>query len=561
MRRARPFAAFLAASALAAILASCASRHDSAHPALGPATARFTADDAALVHFLGRLTFAAIPEDVASVRQAGLASYLESQLHPERIDDSVLEARLAAFETLRLTSRDIAERYYQPAIEARRARQAAAAEGAAPGARGASASRAPTPDQQEAFRRERLVMAELAGQKLLRAVYSRRQLQEVLVDFWFNHFNVFSGKGADRALVTSYERDVIRPRVFGTFRELLGATAESPAMLFYLDNWMSADPSGPHALVPPSQPTRPGVLSRPRVVRLQPVKPKKASNRGLNENYARELMELHTLGVEGGYTQHDVVEVARCFTGWTIAQPRAGGGFSFDPRRHDFGEKHVLDKVIKAGGGKGDGDQVLDLLSRHPSTARFLATKLVRRFVADVPPPALVDRVAKRFRETGGDLRQVYEAIFLSPEFWSAQSRAAKVKSPFEFVASALRTTKAEVTDASASVQAIRRLGMPLYGCLTPNGYGDTAEVWVNTGALLGRMNFALALADNRLPGVRVDLVALAGSGEIDAARAAILSRVLDNRAAPATLSTLQKATTLPQLTALVLASPDFQRR
>jgi uncharacterized protein (DUF1800 family) len=565
----RRSAGILAASALALALAGCASGTGPARPPLSPgAEPRAAAtDEAALVHLLSRTSFAATQEALAALQREGVAAYLETQLHPERIDDSALERRLASFDTLRLSSRDIAEEYYKPAAEARKARQEAA-RAAKPGDGQTATPPPPTPAEQEAFRKERLVMTELSAQKLLRAVYSERQLQEVLVDFWFNHFNVFSGKGADRGLITSYERDVIRPHVFGTFRQLLGATAESPAMLFYLDNWMSVDPNGPHsvgqAAMPPMRATMRGAPLRPRPP-TGPPQPNaaaaKAPKRGLNENYARELMELHTLGVDGGYTQRDVVEVARCFTGWTIAQPREGGGFRFDPRQHDPGQKVVLGHVIKAGGGRGDAEAVLDLLARYPATSRFIAAKLVRRFVADVPPPALVERVAKRFRDTGGDLGEVYRAILTSPEFWSEQARAAKVKSPFEFVASALRATRAEVTDAASSVQAVRTLGMPFYGCLTPNGYGDTADTWVNTGALLNRMNFALALVDNRLAGVRVDLAVLAGPGGVPAARTAILARLLDNRAAPATLATMEKATTVPQVAALALGSPEFQRR
>jgi uncharacterized protein (DUF1800 family) len=543
--------ACLAAAVLApglAVLVGCASGGPSRPPAATPLHGSpAVADEAALRHFLSRTSFGATPASLDALRRAGVERYLESQMRPERIDDGAADARLSSFHTLHLSSREIVEEYYQPVIEARRAAQLAAPAGGPP-----AAPRPPTPELRDALRKQRVVLDELAEQKLLRAVYSERQLQEVLVDFWFNHFNVFSGKGADRGLITSYERDVIRPHVFGTFRELLGATAESPAMLFYLDNWTSVDPNGPHA-------PGPTAMRRGARAAMPPANARRAG-RGLNENYARELMELHTLGVDGGYTQQDVIEVARCFTGWTITQPREGGGFRFDARLHDPGRKLVLGHEI-TGGGKGDGDKVLDLLARHPSTARFIATKLLRRFVADTPPPALVDRVAKRFQETGGDLRETYLAIFRSPEFWSREARAAKVKSPFEFVVSALRTTLADVTDASASVQAVRTLGMPLYGCQTPNGYGDTAETWVNTGALLNRMNFALALVDGRLAGARVDLQALAGPGDVAAARQALVARLLDDRAAPATAATIGKATTVPQVAALVLGSPEFQRR
>jgi uncharacterized protein (DUF1800 family) len=295
--------------------------------------------------------------------------------------------------------------------------------------------------------------------------------------------------------------------VFGKFRDLLGATAKSPAMLFYLDNWMSADPNGPH----PEKGSGVVFRKRPRVGfgpilprnHSRPLLPRPAQpgqqnrRRGLNENYGRELMELHTLGVDGGYTQKDVTEVARAFTGWTIENPRMGGGFVFEPRIHDPGEKVVLGHVIKAGGGQSDGEQVLDILAKHPSTARFIATKLVRRFVSDNPPPTLVDRAAARFRQTDGDLREVVRTILTSPEFFSPDARGAKVKTPFEFVASALRTTGVEVEDATMYVRGLQQLGMPLYMCQPPTGYADTADAWVNTGALVNRMNFALRLARN----------------------------------------------------------------
>jgi uncharacterized protein (DUF1800 family) len=341
------------------------------------------------------------------------------------------------------------------------------------------------------------IIAELQASRILRAVYSERQLQEVLADFWFNHFNVDARKGRDRFLLTGYERDAIRPHVLGKFRDLLGATAKSPAMLFYLDNWMSADPNGPHPEMRPAHVVRGpfgGRVVAPPAPRPQPQNQQK---KGLNENYARELMELHTLGVDGGYTQKDVTEVARAFTGWTIENPRRGGGFTFERRLHDPGQKVVLGHVIKAGGDESDGEQVLDILARQPATAHFIATKLVRRFVSDTPPPALVDRAAKRFRDTDGDLREVLRTILTSPEFASPDVYAAKVKSPFEFVASALRAAGTDPVDAKPLIRQLQQMGMPLYMCQPPTGYKDTADAWVNTGALVNRINFALKLAQN----------------------------------------------------------------
>src|SRR5215831_17784178 len=339
---------------------------------LGLAVFAIPSDEAAVTHVIDRVSFGARQEDVPRVTAIGIERYIDEQLHPERLPDSGVDARLSDLTTLRMSSREIAERFEIPLVQARRA---AARDNAAAG------DAKPNPEMQQ---RANTVMLELQQQKILRAVYSTRQLQEVLVDFWFNHFNVDARKGVDRFLLTEYERDVIRPHVFGKFRDLLGASAKSPAMLFYLDNWMSIDPNGLHG--------------RPRFPRQNPNAPK-----GLNENYGRELLELHTLGVDGGYTQQDVTEVARAFTGWTIDQPRQGGGFRFDPRRHDDGRKRVLDHVINAG-GQHDGEEVLDILAKHPSTAHFISTKLAMRFVSDDPPPALVDRMAETFLKKNGDI-------------------------------------------------------------------------------------------------------------------------------------------------------------
>ena len=274
--------------------------------------------------------------------------------------------------------------------------------------------------------------------------------------------------------------------------------------------------------------------------------------RGLNENYARELMELHTLGVDGGYTQKDVQEIARAFTGWTLTQPRRGGGFAFEPRMHDNGEKIVLGKKIKSGGGKKDGEQVLDLLAKHPSTAKFIATKLARRFVADEPPKELVERAAAVFLKSDGDIREVVRTIVTSPEFFATAAYRAKVKSPFDFVASAVRASGADATNAMPLVQTMRDLGMPLYMCQPPTGYSDRADAWVNTGALLNRMNFSVALSSGRLRGITP-------APGVD--QKAIVIGALAGDLSDSTKSTVEKATNTPQAVALVLGSPEFQRK
>jgi uncharacterized protein (DUF1800 family) len=513
--------------------------------AVGRTAAPPPPDDEAVVHVLNRIAYGPRPGDIERVRALGIERYIDEQLRPERIADAAIAPRLAGLTTVRMSPDEIVKDIERPQIEARRERrQQAAGDGQTP------PPMPPDPIQQRA----NSLVVELSEQKILRAVYSERQLQEVLTDFWFNHFNVDARKGRDRFFLTEYERDVIRPRVLGRFRDLLGATAKSPAMLFYLDNWMSADPNGPHPAARTArgfQPRR-GVRGNPFPAApgggaekaATPQRPK-----GLNENYGRELMELHTLGVDGGYTQADVTEVARAFTGWTIEPPQRGAGFRFDPRLHDDGRKVVLGHVIKAGGGESDGEQVLDILAAHPATATFIATKLVRRFVGDTPPPALVARAAKRFRDSGGDLREVTRTILTSPEFRSRDAYRAKTKTPLEFVASALRASGAEIDEARPLVRELQQLGMPLYMCQPPTGYADAADAWINTGALVNRMNFALRLASNRVPHVA------AGTA---AARVDVLAGV---PLSESTRATIARAADPAQIAALTLGSPEFQRR
>ena len=426
-------------------------------------------------------------------------------------------------------------------------------------------------------------MNELMQSRLLRDVDSDKQLQEVLTDFWFNHFNVFVGKGQVRDYLTSYERDVIRPHVLGNFRDLLGATAHSPAMLFYLDNFLSADPSAAARQAQERamrQQMRRGGWGRPNPPPQQAQNNKKKQERGLNENYGRELMELHTLGVDGGYTQKDVTEVARCFTGWTIEKPREYPQFKFDDKLHDPAPKYVLGKKIHAGGMK-DGEQVIELLSKNPNTAKFISTKLARRFVSDNPPPELVQRMTKTFQKSDGDIREVMQTMIYSQEFWSREAYRAKVKTPFELVVTSVRALGTDVDTPMPLVQWVGRIGEPLYQCQPPTGYSDKAETWVNTGALLNRLNFSLALAGNKVRGSRSDVLALLGSDSNAEPRKALDRAVqvfLGGQAAVGTVETLQKQLDNPQVvqaklddpvkqvdlgvvTGLVLGAPEFQRR
>ena len=521
--------------------------------------------DRRIEHALNRLTFGPRPGDAAAVKAIGLNKWIEQQLHPESIPENfVLSQKLKTLDTLSLPSAELVRSYPSqqeirqmvngqlpfPSDPERRMmiqklvvryQEKAKAGGqqdanpnlpdtkrlgdllsrdemrslrtGSPAQRLAALEAMPRDRQDEVIAamgagmrqaifaaaspelRRKLEMAngpaqvvarDLTEAKVLRAVYSSRQLQEVLDDFWYNHFNVFLEKGADRYLVTEYERDAIRPHVLGKFRDLLEATAKSPAMLFYLDNWQSVGPNAPGA-------------GRGNG---------KQARRGLNENYGRELMELHTLGVNGGYTQKDVTEVARCFTGWTINQPQRGGKFMFNPRLHDNGEKVVMGVKVPAGGGESDGEKVLDILAHHPATAHFISLKLAMRFVADAPPESLVARMAETFQKTDGDIRAVLETMLKSKEFWSEGAYRSKMKSPLEMVASAVRAVNGNVDFAFPLVNQVAQLGEPLYRKVEPTGYSNSSKEWMNSAGLMARMNFALQLADNKIPGVKVEKTA-----------------------------------------------------
>jgi uncharacterized protein (DUF1800 family) len=638
------------------------------------------------VHALNRLTFGPRPGDVERVAQIGVDKWIDLQLHPDKIDDSALDARLAPFRTLNMGTKEIVENFppeqvirqiadgkasmprdptkravYEAQLqryEDKKERKQDAAKGNAATAAGQDASAAGNdsnnnadgskddggkpddPDQMQRREKRRIanlkaqelldlpadermkqilqmspeeqralastrgakgdaltdgmspkqketvmalnnpqqvVVNELMQAKLLRAIYSERQLDEVMTDFWFNHFNVFINKGADRYLLTSYERDAIRPHVLGKFEDLLVATAKSPAMMFYLDNWLSVGPNSEIALGITTHRYGYGPQNRPR-------KGKQAS--GLNENYGRELMELHTLSVNGGYSQKDVTEVAKVFTGWTLEQPKKGGDFHFEPRMHEPGDKIVLGHRIKSN-GEQEGLEVLHLLAHNPRTAHFISQKLAVRFVSDNPPPALVDRMTETFLKKDGDIREVLRAMFKSPEFWSPDTYRAKVKTPLEFVISSVRASGAEVDDGRALVATLNNMGMPLYGMMPPTGYSMKADTWVNSSALLGRMNFALGLASGKVKGVKVDsaildmrtaagttvgtmdpLQALATlensllAGEISKQTHDTISKQMDDPTiSQRKLDDPERSPNIAAITGLILGSPEFQRR
>ena len=581
--------------------------------------------DEAIQHALNRLAYGPRPGDVERIKQMGLAKWIDLQLNPKSIDDSAVEARLHVYPTLTMKTSDLLAEYPNPKQAVKQAEQTGqpqsqeqvaqrqadeaitAMSRGMDSANGAAITNADTPSPMKLnpatrggggkkdvlggdpndvpraisddSKRPQRVVEELAMAKMTRAIYSERQLQQVMDDFWLNHFNVFAGKGEVKWYLTSYERDVIQPNTMGKFKDLLNATAKSPAMLFYLDNFLSADPNAAQR------------QAMERAMRQQmrrgpygtPPRPQQAQNkkqqRGLNENYGRELMELHTLGVDGGYTQKDVTEVARCFTGWTIEKPREVAQFKFDEKVHDPGPKVVLGKKIHAGGMK-DGQEVLELLAKNPSTAKFISTKLARRFVSDTPPSTLVDRMAKSFQKSGGDIREVMRTMIYSPEFWSKDAYRAKVKTPYELVVSSVRALGTDVDTPMPLVQWVGRIGQPLYQCQPPTGYSDKAQTWVNSGALLNRLNFSLALAGNKVRGSRSDVAALLGTDNSSDPKSTLdrAVQVFLGEAASGTVSTLQKQLENPQVvqaklddpvkqvdlgvvTGLVMGAPEFQRR
>ncbi len=625
-----------------------------------------------VVHALNRLTFGPRPGDIERVTSIGLDKWIDEQLHPEKIDDSALDTRLAQFPTLQMSTLQIIENFPPPEViraiangkasmpsdpvrhaiyeaqlerfqeKQERKQQVVPASASMNNMTDAGAGQALT-DEEIARRNDdrlannvnvdnilgtppdrrlkailampaedqialvtslkgpkrndlleglnprdretvialsypmQVVDQELIDAKLIRAIYSDRQLQEVMTDFWMNHFNVFIGKEADRYLLTSYERDTIRPHALGKFEDLLVATAHSPAMLFYLDNWLS---EGPNSDAANGVGKRFNDNWRKRAKHNGSVKLSKGKRNGLNENYGREIMELQTLGVNGGYTQKDVTEVARVLTGWTLKPPKEGRSFTFDERKHEPGDKVVLGHRIKPNGEK-EGLEVLHLLAHHPSTAKFVCTKLAMRFVSDNPPPALVDRMAQTFLKKDGDIREVLKTMLHSPEFWSPDSYRAKVKTPLEFVVSAVRATDAQIDNAAPLAYQLQLMGMPLYGMQPPTGYSMKADAWVNSAALLGRMNFALALTAGKFKGAQVATDEILGpnppldplqaqavlensflAGDVSKQTHDIIAaRLPDPKIAQRKLDDPAHPPNVKIIAGLILGSPEFQRR
>ena len=572
-----------------------------------------------ILHVLNRLGFGARPGDVEKVKQMGLQKYIEQQLNPSSIPDAVAESKVKGLDIFNMSTAELFAKYPNPGALIRQLdgnQNTANAKDQNPanakdGKPAAPADANQLTQDQQRERREKLqalyakndlhpaaqIVPEVVGNRVLRAVYSERQLQEVMVDFWQNHFNVFAGKAAVRWYIPSYERDVLRPNALGNFKDLLVGTAKHPAMLFYLDNFQSVSPNAGapannanaerlQQMIRSGQPLPPQVRERlkqqfkvndaqldQRIAEMranpQPAA-QKQPKRGINENYARELMELHTLGVDGGYTQKDIIEVAKCFTGWTIVDPQGyrrsaaamisgtedarltrlqrqagvpenadSGEFYFNPRWHESGPKYVLGQKIDEG-GMNDGLNVLDILVSSPATAHFIAKKLAVKFVSDNPNEALVSRVADAFHKSNGDIKTTLRALFSDKEFFAVQNYRAKIKSPFELAVSSIRALGADTNGGPAFVAMLNKLGEVPYGYQAPTGYPDKAEDWVNTGALLERLNFAIAIASNRIPGTTVNLKGFESKDKNQILDKAV-AEILGGEITPATRATLDK--------------------
>ncbi len=575
------------------------------------------------LHVLNRLGYGARPGDIEKVNAIGLQKYIDQQLNPAAIDDKAAEQKVANLEVFNMSTADVFAKYPNPGALLRMLEGNGANR---QNANAAAQNQEEMTDKERQERQQKLreyyqkydlrpanqLQPQIASNRVLRAVYSERQLQEVMVDFWQNHFNVFAGKAAVRWYIPSYERDVIRKNALGNFKDLVVGTAQHPAMLFFLDNFESvspnAQPAGNQRGGQMQERLRSGNLTpqmRERIKERQGLtdeqldqRIKRAQNagqqqqqrarRGLNENYARELMELHTMGVDSGYTQKDIVEVARAFTGWTIADPRGyrraagsmiqgteeqrlarlqrqagipdnieSGQFYFNERWHDKDAKTILGQKVSEGGIK-DGLKVIDILVKQPATAKFIARKLAVKFVNDTPSDALVGRVADAFSKSNGDIKTTLRAIFTDKEFFAPETYRAKIKTPFELAVSAIRTIGADTNSSPAVLAMLNKLGEVPYGYQAPTGYPDTAEDWVNTGALLERLNFAVALAGNQIPGTRVDLKRFE-AGDKTAIMNKALAVVLDNDVSPTTKATLLKQVEqpLPEVKAPAEAEDD----
>jgi uncharacterized protein (DUF1800 family) len=491
------------------------------HGQTAPATSPLTEDERAL-HVLNRLAYGPAPGDLAQIHKQGVRAYIAAQLHPASIPLSAdLQTQLDSLEAYRLTPAQLYLQYGAPSFapndasaeEKNRSRQRAARE--------------LTPQAHQA--------------RIWQAAQSPRQLQEVMTEFWFNHFNVFEGKDWDRYWIADFEKNAIRPNALGNFRQLLGAVSHHPAMLFYLDNWLSSGVGTAQA---------------------------KGRFKGLNENYARELMELHTLGVDGGYSQADVVTMARVLSGWTIdvdgmRKGSDGSAFVFNPRRHDSAPKILLGQSLPSSGSQQEGERALDLLAAHPATAKFISAKLVEYFVSDQPDPALVDRLARRFKSSGGDISAVLKELFDSPQFWARKNYQTQFKTPYQYVLSSLRASATPIRNVKPIDNVLQQLGMPLYGWLTPEGYNYAQSVWLNPDAVLRRINFASTLGNGKTPIAREAGVAFGALPPSQQPAPPDPQQMLETLGPMFSATALEQINTAPRATqvGLILGSPGFMKR
>jgi len=551
---------------LAALSACSRQRVNVALPALPESAApRELTADQQIKHALARLTFGARPHE--SERLTGkLDDWLRHQLAPAAIEDRAGDSLANAHPVLLRRAAELTAESPPLDIFLRTRRRELGLLDTAHYVMTAEDSARYKQMNDVGNRR----VQEIMGARFARDVLSERQLLEVMTDFWENHFSVYSGKMPTRFTLLEYDRDVIRPHALGSFRDLLGAVAHSPAMLYYLDNWQSRADSAHWTT------TEYRALERARTPDVAQRLREQARRRhaGLNENYGRELLELHTLGVDGGYTQQDVIAAARALSGWSLNVPREGGGFVFRPEWHDAMAKTFLGHMLPVGRGVEDGEEVLDIVARHPATARFIATKLVRRFVSDTPPPSLVTRAAAEFARSDGDIQRVMALIVSSPEFYARAAYGAKVKEPYALVASIYRTLGGMPDSLGRSVQLANRLGQPLWGRLTPDGWPDDAAVWMNTGAILQRVRLGLDAGAGRLPGVHVtDLPGLTAAARVDS----VIGLVLHGEASTETRDILltgrnpfadapmgldsPRPLSFASLVGLAVGAPEFQRR
>lgn len=597
-------------------------------------------DDQKILHVLNRLGFGARAGDVEKVKAMGLNKYIEQQLNAPSNDSAEVAARLKNLEVLDMTTAEIFAKYPAPGALLKQmngGKKGIAAKNAAEDAKNTQMmpdgsmtannkiqdiqqAQANMNDDEKRAQRQKikeiyeqynlkpanLITGQMQSSRIIRATYSENQLQEQMVDFWLNHFNVYAGKAAVKWYIPAYERDVIRKNALGNFRDLLVGTAQSPAMLFYLDNFQSMSPKVNNnkqgerlrQMISNGQ-LNPQMRERmrqrgltdeqidQRIKRVETAAKQPKQERGINENYARELMELHTLGVDGGYTQKDVQEVAKAFTGWTIADPRGykkmayndisgnddnkkltklqrmagvpddleSGEFYFNQNWHETGDKTVLGQKVSEGGMK-DGLKVIDILVGQPATAKFIAKKLAVKFVSDNPSDALVNRVADAFHKSNGDIKTTLRALFTDSEFYAPENYRAKIKTPFELMVSSLRVLNADVKASPTLIGLLNKMGEPLYGYIAPTGYPDKAEDWVNTGALLERMNFAVALASNRIPQAKVNLTGYGANSKQEILNKAV-SGILGGEIAPATKQMLTKQIEQPLIEPSLDANGD----